>query len=120
MLAVFELQERNRQRLEQAKLDEVAVGDLESSDDEKEADGDLFEGLLDNATNRSKRTEAWVNSACATGPVGLQAGSDVAVAETLNDDALPRPVENVLNANSTSSQGPAAPDRFPKTVDTDN
>ena len=120
LLAVFELQEKNRQRLEQAKLDEVAVEDLESSDDEEKADGDLFKGLFDNATNGSERTEAWFNSAGATGAVGLQAGSDVAVAETLNDDALPRPVENVLNANSTSSQGPAAPDQFPKTVDSDN
>ena len=120
MLAVFELQEKNRQRLEQQKLDEVAVEDLESSDDEEEADGDLFEGLFDNATNGSERTEAWVNSAGATGAVGLQAGSDVTVAETLNDDALPRPVENVLNANSTSSQGLAAPDQFPKTVESDN
>ena len=92
MLAVFELQEKNRQRLEQAKLDEVAVEDLESSDDEEEADGDRFEGLFDNATNGSERTEAWVKSAGATGAIGLQAGSDVAVAETLNDDALPRPV----------------------------
>ena len=101
MLAVFELQEKNRQRLEQAKLDEVAVEDLESSGDEEEADGDRFEGLFDNATNGSKRTEAWVNSAGATGAVGLEAGSDVLVAETLNDDALPRPVENVLNAKPT-------------------
>ena len=101
MLAVFELQEKNRQRFEQAKLDEVAVEHLESSDDEEEADGDLFEGLFENATNGSERTEAWVNSAGVTGAVGLQARSDVAVAETLNDDALPRPVENVLNANST-------------------
>ena len=113
MLAVFELQEKNRQRLEQANLDEVAVEDLESSDDEEEADGDRFEGLLDNATNGSERTKAWVNSAGATGAVGLQAGSEVAVAETLKDDALPRPVE-------TSSQGPAAPDQFPKTVESDN
>ena len=113
MLAVFELQEKNRQRLEQAKLDEVAVEDLESSDDEEEADGDRFAGLLDNATNGSERTEAWVNSAGATGAVGLQAGSEVAVAETLNDDALPRPVE-------TSSQGPAAPDQFLKTVESDS
>ena len=80
MLAVSELQKKNRQRLEQAKLDEVAVEDLESSDDEEEADGDRFEGLLDNATNGSERTEAWVNSAGATGAVGLQAGSEVAVA----------------------------------------
>ena len=120
MLAVFELKEKNRQRLEQAKLDEVAVEDLESSDDEEEADGDLFEGLFDNATNGSERTEALVNSAGTTGAVGLQAGSDVAVAETLNDDALPRPVENVLNANSTSKQGPAALDQFPKTVESNN
>ena len=120
LLAVFELQEKNRQRLEQAKLDEVAVEDLESSDDEEEADGDRFEGLFDNATNSSERTEAWVNSAGATGAVGLEAGSDVAVAETLNDDAPPRPVENVPNANPTSSQGPAAPDQFPKTVESDN
>ena len=105
MLAVFELQENNQQRLEQAKLDEVAVEDLESSDDEEEADGDLFEGLFDNATNGSERTDAWVISAGATGAVGLEAGSDVALAETLNDGALPRPVENVLNANPTSSQG---------------
>ena len=82
----------------------ILVHNLESSDDEEEADGDRFEGLFDNATNGSERTEAWVNSAGATGAVGLQAGSDVAVAETLNDDALPRPVENVLNANPTSSQ----------------
>ena len=120
MLAVFELQEKNRQRLEQAKLDEVAVEDLESSDDEDEADSDRFEGLFDNATNGSERTEAWVNSAGATGAVGSEAGSDVAVAETLNDDALQRPVENVLNANPTSSQGPAAPDQFPKTIESDN
>ena len=120
MLAVFELQEKNRQRLKQAKLDEVAVEDLESSDDEEEADGDLFEGLFDNATNVSERTEAWVNSASAAGAVGLQTGSDVAVAETLSDDALPRPVENVLNANSTSSQGSAKPDQFAKTVESDN
>ena len=113
MLAVFELQEKNRQRPEQAKLDEVVVEDLESSDNEEEADGDRFAGLLDNATNGSERTEAWVKSAGATGAVGLQAGSEVAVAETLNDDALPRPVE-------TSSQGPAAPDQFPKTVESDN
>ena len=98
----------------------VAVEDLESSDDEEGAGGDRFKGLLDNATNGSERTEAWVNSAGATGAVGLRAGSDVAVAETLNDDALPRPVENVLNANPTSSQGPAAPDQFPKTVESDN
>ena len=91
-------------------LDEVAVEALESSDDEEEADGDRFEGLFDNATNGSERTEAWVNSAGATGAVGLQAGSDVAVAETLIDGALPRPVENVLNAIPTSSQGPAASD----------
>ena len=71
-LAVFELQEKNRQRIEQAKLDEVAVEDLESSDDEEEADGDLLEGLFDNATNGSERTEAWVNSAGATGAVGLK------------------------------------------------
>ena len=120
MLAVFELQEKNRQRLEPAKLDEVAVEDLEISDDEEEADGNLFEGLFDNATNGSEQTEAWVNSAGATGAVRLQAGSDVAVAETLNDDALPRPVENVLNANSTSPQGLAAPDQFPKTGESDN
>ena len=120
MLAVFELQEKNRQRLEQEKLDEVAVEDLESSDNEGEADGDRFEGRCDKATNGSERTEAWVNSAGATGAVGLQAGSDVAVAETVNDDALPRHVENVLNANPTSSQGPAAPDQFPKTVESDN
>ena len=63
MLAVFELQEKSRQRLGQAKLDEVAVEDLESSDDEEETDGDRFEGLFDNATNGSERTEAWVNSA---------------------------------------------------------
>ena len=115
---MFELQEKNQQRLEQANLDEV--DDLESSVDEEEADGDRFEGLFDNATNGSERTEAWVNSAGATGAVGLQTGSDVAVAETLNDEALPRPVENVLNANPTSSQGPAAPDQFPKTVEYDN
>ena len=120
MLAVFELLQKNRQRLEQAKLDEVVVEDLESSEDEEEADADRFEGLFDNATNGSERTEAWVNSAGATGAVGLQTGSDVPVAETLNDDALPRPVENVLNANPTSSQGPAAPDQFPKTVESDN
>ena len=120
MPAVFELQEKNRQRLEQAKLDEVAVEDLESSDDEEEANGDRFERLFDNAKNGSERTEAWVKSAGATGAVGLQAGSDVAVAETLNDDALLRPDENVLNANPTSSQGPAAPDQFPKTVESHN
>ena len=120
MLAVFELQEKNWQRLEQAKLDEVAVEDMESSDDEEEANGDRFEELFDNATNGFERTEAWVNSAGATGAVGLEAGSDVAVAETLNDDALPRSVENVPNANPTSSQGPAAPDQFPKTVEFDN
>ena len=119
MLAVFELQ-KNWQRLEQAKLKEVVVEDLERSDDEEEADGDRFEGLFDNATNGSERTEAWVNSAGATGAVGLQAGSDVAVAETLNDDAPPRPVENVLNANRTSSQGPAAPDQFPEALESDN
>ena len=113
MLAVLELQEKNRQRIEQANLDEVAVEDLEISDDEEEADGDRFEGLLDSATYGSERTEAWVNSAGATGAVGLQAGSEVAVAETLNDDALPRPVE-------TSLQGPAAPDQLPKTVESDN
>ena len=120
MLAVLELQEKNRQRLEQAKLDEVAVEDLESSDDEEEADGDRFEELFDNAKNGSERTKAWVNSAGATGAVGLEAGSDFAVAETHNDDALRIPVENVLNANPTSSQGPAAPDQFPKTVESDN
>ena len=120
MLAVIELQEKNWQRLEQAKLDEVAVEDLESSDDEAEADGDRFGGLFDNAMNGSERTEAWVNSAGTTGAVGLEASSDVAVAETLNDDALPRPVENVPNANPTSSQGPAAPDQFTKTVESDS
>ena len=120
MLAVFELREKNRQRLEQAKLDEVAVEDLESSDVAEEADSDLLEGLFDNATNGSERTAAWVNSAGATGAVGLEAGSDVVVAEILNDDALPKLVENVLNANPTSSQGPAAPDQFPKTVESDN
>ena len=77
-------------------------------------------GLFDNATNGSERTEAWVNSAGAPGAVGLQADSDVVVAVTLNNDALPRPVENVLHANSTSSQGPAALDQFPKTVESDN